>query len=166
MARALHRVAVLVLPSDPERPAADLARLWERLVAQGFVAGSGAAGVPGARALVEGGFARAWLDVGEEVRFASNKLGGFRVACPSAGGNVVASFNTAFSAWRTGGARALDCPACGERHDLMALDYAPEAGFARGWLTIEDVEGLVLAPDAQAVAEQVLGGVRIVLRRG
>lgn len=177
MARAVHRVSLLVLPSDPERPPADLDAAWSALVDAGFVRvspdASAREGHAGARALVDGGFTRAWLDDGPRgakdrapVRFVGNRLGGFRVGCAACGANLAGPFGRALEAWRAGGPRALRCASCGRDDDLSALRFAPEAGFARAWLALEDVRSVDLLAEPRALLADALGGVRIVLRRG
>lgn len=155
------RVAVMLLPADPERPPEDAAAVLDRWRAAGFLAGDR----PGPRPLVPGGFARVRADLGDRVRFVANGMGGFRVYCPDTGANVVPSFDRALEAWRAGGPRALACT-CGALHDLAALDYRPPAGFARGWIAVEDAAAVDIDPAALAEAEACLGEVRIVLRRG
>ncbi len=161
MPPAVHRLSLLLLPADPDAPSDRVVALEARFQREGWLAGDG----PGPRPLVDGGFARARVERFPDVRFASNWQGGFRAACPVDGRNVVPQLGPALEAWRRGGARALACP-CGRTHDLSDLAYAPEAGFARGWLALVDVESATLADDARAVAAEELGGVRIVARRG
>lgn len=137
------------MPADPDAdaPVEALARAW--------------AGVP----LVDAGVAEVRVEVFDRPRFASSGQGGFRVSCPRTGQNVVPAFNPALEAWRAGGPRVLDCP-CGDRHDLASLAYAPQAGFARGWVALVDAGGAELLPDAARIAREILGGLRVVLRRG
>jgi hypothetical protein len=115
--------------------------------------------------VVAGGFTRARVSGFDQVQFASNWQGGFAVACPLSGLGVTGAFSAALEAWRRGAPRALSCP-CGREHDLADLAFAPAAGFARGWLTLVDVQDAALTPDAEASAGALLGGVRVVLRRG
>jgi hypothetical protein len=195
MARAVHRVALLVLPSRPERAVEDVHRAWDMLVAADFLCARAEGAVldatdgrtlagacrPGARLLVAGGFARAWVEDGSPsapatepaclaeprpIRFVSNRLGGFHADCGSCGAALAGPFSRALESWRRGGPRCLRCGACGTESDLAALRFSPDAGFARAWLVFEDVGSVDLAPDALGLLEDVLGGVRIVLRRG
>ena len=151
---ASHRLAVLVLAADPDadgRSIADLAAAWALLAAAG--------------GLVTGGHGSMVLEGDGPVRFLANRQGGFRVTCPDTGTNVVGAFVPALTGWRAGGPRGMRCP-CGGVHDLAALVFAPEAGFARAWITISDVASADLAPRAAQVAKDLLGEVRVVLRRG
>ncbi|MFN7142967.1 MAG: hypothetical protein ACK4YP_04275 [Myxococcota bacterium] len=160
MPPAVHRLSILLLPADPDTPGERAEALRARLERDGWLSGD----TPGPRALVDGGFARARVEVFDTPRFASNNQGGFRVSCPVDGASVVVPFSRALERWRNGGPRALACT-CGETHDLAALVYAPEAGFARGWLALLDVGGAAVDPAALALADEVLGGVRVVARR-
>ncbi|MES2640556.1 MAG: hypothetical protein V4850_13770 [Myxococcota bacterium] len=162
MPPAAHRLSLLLLPADPERPVDFVERLFEALEDGGWIDEDGG---PGPRPLVVGGFARARVERFDRVHFASSGQGGFAVRCPVTEQNVVAAFGRALEAWRAGGPRQLDC-ACGQAHDLVELHYLPEAGFARGWITLVDVQGVELTADAHAEAERLLMGVRIVIRRG
>ncbi len=162
MPPAAHRVSLLLLPADLDAPGSVVVAALAALREAGFV---GPDGVPGARPLVDGGFASARVEVFDEVRFASSGQGGFAVRCPVDGENVVAAFNRALPAWRTGGPRVLAC-SCGREHDLTDLRYLPAAGFACGWIVLVDVGGLDLTPEAHAALTTHLPGVRIVVRRG
>ena len=51
-------------------------------------------------------------------------------------------------------------------HDLVELRYLPEAGFARGWLTLVDVQSVELSPEGSTAVDYVMPGVRILVRRG
>ena len=44
--------------------------------------------------------------------------------------------------------------------------FRSEAGFARAWIALQEVEGLDLAAEARRGAEQILGTVHLVARRG
>lgn len=161
MPPAVHRLSLLILPGAPDAPPEALATLVDHLRAGAWLEGDR----PGPRPLVHGGFAFARMERFERPRFASNGQGGFRVECPITGENAVPIFNAAFARWRAGGPRELAC-GCGARHDLDALAYSPPAGFARGWLALVDVGGVQLDPAAEAEVARVLGGVRVVARRG
>lgn len=157
-----HRLSILVLPRDPDAAPALAHRAllaWREL---GFVTESGG---PGPNALLDGGFRRAGAEARATPCFLSNRVGGFRVACPVDGRVVVPDFNRAMERWRAGGPRRLACP-CGADHDLDALRFAPEAGFARGWLVIEEVDGVEIDPAALSAAREAFGDVRILLIRG
>lgn len=136
--------------------------LWR---ARGWLADDG----PGATAdaLIAGSFVRCWLDLAPEQRLYANQQGGYRVACPVAGGSLIAQFQPALRLWRGGGGgpRALACPHCGGAHDLDLLDYQPPAGVARGAIVLADVSALAPSQDALADLEQAWGGARIVWRR-
>jgi hypothetical protein len=163
MALARHRLGLLLLPVDPELPRERLEQAWEVLAAEGWREGSRPGSLP---ALSSGGFLRAWLDVEDDVRFVANRLGGFRVRCPATGANLVPQFPRALEAWRSGGPRALGCTACVGTHALEALLYAPEAGFARGWIALEEVEDASPSEALLARLAALWGGVRVVARRG
>jgi hypothetical protein len=154
----VSRLDLYVLSFDPDAAppwaTAALAE-WGRL---GFVLPSGA---PGEKALLEGGFRRVSAQHAPRARFFSNRQGGFHVRCPVTGGNIVPPFNPALEAWRAGGPRVFACP-CGLVHPLEDLDYAPAAGFAQGWLHVEDVGGVTLAE----AALRALPAFRLVFRRG
>ncbi|MFZ5478115.1 MAG: hypothetical protein ACOZNI_15210 [Myxococcota bacterium] len=141
-----------VLPPGVDDPVDPLVAAWREFL-------------DGARPLVAGGFARARVERFDGHGFASNQRGGFRVGCPRDGRNLVPAFNRAYPAWREGGPRALACD-CGERHDLADLRYAPDAGFARGWIALAGAGDADVTPEARAVADAAVGRVRIVLRRG
>ncbi len=188
MARATHRLDLLVLPRDPGAPADALAGVVAGWTAGGSVAGTepdasgegvtGGGGPPpvpslaqcvdmrvtllaGARTLVDGGVGQiVWMRE-ESPRFLANRGGGFRVRCPVTGVSLADRLHRAMEGWRNGGARVLTC-ACGETHDLAVLDYVPDAGFARGWIELHDVGAAELVAEARALASDV----RLVLRRG
>ncbi len=170
MALARHQVALLVLPAAPEVSAERVRAAWTRLSADGFVDGH----LPGARSvLVEGTFRRALLDLpaagAEEppVRMVANRLGGFRVACPTCRVNLAAPFTAAVGPWRAArGPRAVTCPSCRAERPLEAVDAMPPVGFARGWIAFEEADALELHAEAHALLVASLGGVHLVLRRG
>lgn len=139
-----------------------MTQLYEQLRATGRIAPDGA---PGPHPLVDGGFARARVETFPRVQFASSGQGGFRVSCPVNGSNQVQAFNRALEAWRDGGPRTVPFP-CGHTHDLVDLHYDPDAGFARGWLALIDVQSVELVADALEDVERWMEGVRIVVRRG
>lgn len=146
---ARHRLDILVLPADPDAPAATMEAAVARLTAAGLWPGGLAVG------------AQARLVVAPRQRFVANRQGGFYVRCPADQAVIGDRFRRALTAWREGGPRTLGC-ACGATHDLAALDFAPAAGFAHAWIEVPDVDGPELSPEAVAA----LGDVRIVLRRG
>jgi hypothetical protein len=158
---AAHRLSLLLLPGEPDAASEIVLRLRDRLRGDGFLAGD----TPGPRALVDGGFDLARAEVFDEVRFASSGQGGFAVRCPVDGTNVVGAFNRALPRWRAGGPRRLACT-CGREHDLTELRYLPDAGFARGWLALIDVQSVELTPEGRAAVTAVMPDVRILVRRG
>ena len=159
---ASHRLDLLLLAPTPEAPGAWAESVLEVWRGAGFLAGE----APGPRELVAGGFARAWAEVYDRERFFANRQGGFRVRCPTGGGNVVPSFNPAMTAWRTrDGSRRLVCPSCGQVHDLAELDYLPPAGFARGVVVVSEAEASAFST-AGLAALGPLGPGRLVWRRG
>lgn len=163
MATASRRLALLLLPGEPEAPVALVEAGLAALRNDGW-------GEAGPRALVEGGCLPPAVEVvaSGAVGFLSSGLGGFRVRCPVDGRAVVAPFNAALTRWRGGGERSLACP-CGRLHDLVALDFAPPAAFARAAIRLGEVASVELAAGAEAVLGRqwgAHGGLRAVLRRG
>ncbi len=153
--RASRRLSLRVLPA-PER--ADVADLEVRLRAVAAAWGAPPIGAANMR-----------VDVGSE-RFVSSGQGGFAVACPTCAANVVGAFVEAVERWRAEAharhARALECPSCGARHDLDTLRFDPPAGFARGWIALDDVEAPDLPPAAARAAEPWIGAPRVIAVRG
>lgn len=152
-----------MVPADPDaRPAWSGA--WETGIARGWWGADGWAG-PQAGQLVGGGFVRVRREEGACPHFVANGQGGFQVRCPRTGAPVVEGFGSALTAWRDGGPRRLDCPACGEVHDLARLDFRPPAAFAWGVLHLADVGAAHLEEEAEAALSAVLGPIRVIARR-
>ncbi len=151
-----HQLGCLLLTEDA-------AALTTRLEHNGYLRPlpeRDAGWVPGDRTLFPDGFAGARIIAFDHEQFVSSGQGGFRVWCPVDARNATARFVPALEAWRRGGARSLAC-GCGGTHDLTALTYRPDCGFAKEWLEFSDVGAAELvAPDA------LLEGVRVIWRRG
>ena len=152
MALARHRLDLLLLPAEPDTGRAAIEAAWDGLRAAGVIP--------------VGGGGRVRLDVHDTVRFWANRTGGFRVACPDQRVPIVAAFVRALEAWRVGGPRVLACPACGDAHPLEALAFAPDAGFARGAVCLEQVEHAEVPRGVHDALVDAWGGVRVVARRG
>ena len=117
---------------------------------------------PGAATALAGGGSTRAHDAARE-HFLGNEQGGFRVTCPLTGDNVSAAAGRAIQRWRDGGERALTC-ACGSRHDLAALDYAPGAVFAERW--IEVLEPAEIEVRQGTILDQLWPGWRAIVVRG
>jgi len=102
------------------------------------------------------------VDRPEGERLYANGQGGFRVRCPETGRNVVPAFQEAVRAWRRGGTRSMDCPACGGRHDLSSLSFAPPAAFGRGAVVLVDAARSTLEPAGRRDLEAALGALVVV----
>ena len=157
--RPRHRLDLLWLPDDPHRALcldafAALKARWEQ---RGWLEG-----VTGAPA---GGFVALRLDDPGRTAFYANQIGGFRVFCPRVGENLVPGFLAAMRSWRQGKERSLSCPHCGETHDLAALRFAPQAGFARGAVVLAGVQQASVRPEVAAELDTVTGPSVQVLRR-
>ena len=134
MPRASHRLD-LALVAPPE--VSDLARLVADMVAAGALPPEGAGR--------DGVFFGWRVEIGATKLYA-NRLGGFRVRCPSCGGNLVPAFSRV---WRDhpDPSTAVDCPTCGARPPLRELAFAPPAAFGSAALVLVDVaEPAVAAP--------------------
>jgi hypothetical protein len=160
-----HRLDLYIVPKDPEsNPREAVAGLLDHWMAQRIVDSAGLA-ESNASALVPGGFRRVRVDDPGRVVLYANQMGGFRVACAEEPGNIVAAFRSALSAWRGGGPRSLDCPACGAIHPLEALAYAPPAAFGRVSVVVADVEDADLTPEATSAVSAHLGEWTLIRRR-
>ncbi len=157
-----RRLNLHFVPGDPDSYPIDAAHaLFKELRAREVVDDSGGPG-SGADWLVAGGFRRVRIDdPGRQVLYA-NQVGGFHVRCPLTCENVAPSFRAALIAWRSEGPRSLECSACGERHALEALSYAPPAAFGRLCIVVADVETAVPQPLATARVAEVLGPFNLV----
>lgn len=164
--RTSPRLELVLVPSDPEAaPIAPARALLEAWISRGVLMPDGGAG-PRAAELLPEGFSRVRLDLPDGVGFYANRQGGFRVACPEGGANLVAAFVHATGAWRAGGPRTLSCPACGHTHPLEALDFRPPAAFGRLAIVIADVGSATLPVAARAEVERALGPFATIGRRG
>lgn len=159
-----HRLDLVIAVAPPDRALAPSA-VCELGVARGWWRADGQAGTHAA-ALVVGGFAALRAETTALPRFVANRLGGFRVTCPDAGGSVAHVLHRAMAAWRAGGPRVLaPCPVCGGEHTLEELAYAPSAAFARTTWTLVDAQSAALSEDARAALAGVAGDLRVIAVR-
>lgn len=156
-----HRLDLSLVTQPPDRPVDEGAlqeagvdvKLWVR------------SGVPGEAAdtLVAGGWASVRLESYPRSRLVVNRLGGFRVSCPTTSAPIVKAFERAMSAYRSGGPRALEaCPACGDDHPLEALSYAPVAAFGRGVIVLVDVPTASVGAEGLAALSERVGPLAVV----
>lgn len=157
--RPRHRLDLLWMPKDPAH--LPCREAFESLQARWQQRGW----LDGATSAPAGGFDALRLDDPGRVAFYANQIGGFRVLCPEVGGNLVPLFVAAMGTWRAGGDRGLACPHCGQVHDLAALRFAPEAGFARGAVVLAGVRRAEVSAEVAAELDAVTGPSRRVLRR-
>lgn len=112
--------------------------------------------------LLAGGGAVRSHDAARE-HFLANEQGGMHVCCPRTGELVALPASRAIQRWRDGGPRELDC-ACGSRHDLAELVYAPPAVFADRW--IEVLEPVEIEVRRGTTLDEAWPGWRSILVRG
>lgn len=136
-----------------------------RLIEAQVVDERGAPG-PSADRWVDGGFARLRVDDPGRTTLYANRQGGFRVQCPVDGSNIADSFARQVTAWRSGGPRALTCPACGAAHALEEVAAQPPLAFADLAVVTADADAPTPTPWAMALATRSLGPVRLVRTRG
>lgn len=145
-----RRLDLLLIPTDPERD-----------LPEGFSLDQ----LEAAPTLVKGGFRTMRLDRRDEVAFWSNHQGGFRAWCSRCKQLVTAAFSRSITAWRSGAPRRMPCPVCDHDQALEDFQLRPEGGFARWALVLSDVGSADVDEAAIAQATEVLGPLRIVLRR-
>jgi len=124
---------------------------------------------PAAERVVVGGFTSLHVDKRQTLSFFSNQQGGFRVRCPTNGGNLVPDFVSALQRWRGSGngeeTRVLQCPLCGTSHRLESLDFSPPARFALGAVVLRDAGGAELTEWARRDLMTLLGELAVVACR-
>jgi hypothetical protein len=160
-----HRIDLLVVPVEPECSLEEAAlvrlrRLWE---VDGLLAGESAGDE--SSDLVAGGFSRLWLDRPGCMVLYANQQGGFRVTCPDNGKNIAPGFGAALGAWRDGGERSMECPACGKVHALDICVLAPPGAFGRSAIVFGDAGGVDLSDRARTDLLHHIGDFRVVIRR-
>ena len=160
MPHASHRLDLLVLPSDLNSTADELAfaALSDRwhLDARGECRDSAE--------LVEGGCRRVWFDRPGRLMLYANQTGGFRTRCPDTSAVVSSEFGRAHRAWKAGGPRTMTC-ICGAVHALEDVVLQPPGAFARWAVVFSSAEGLALTERAMADLVELFGPVRTVIRR-
>lgn len=163
---------LIVVPSDP-RLAVEQGRvvdLFDRWQDAGMLAaGTGPlrrkAGVR-AWALVPGGFGVVWLDRPAGVTLYANQLGGFRVPCPACGAPLARAFGQAVQALRASAVPSpVTCTGCGHPAPLFELPLYPPGAFARGAVVFGDARALQPAVQVLGELSDILGEVRVILRR-
>lgn len=157
-----HRLDLTIVSSQADE---QIARTGlDKLILLGFTTADGR---PGERAeeLVEGGFQKVYLDLPGRRTFYANGVGGFRVCCPKNGSAIVPAFQSAMARFRTEPQTRVECPACGESHDLDTLNYLPEAAFGSWALMIVDAASFGLASNGLAAVHAIWGDVRVIRRR-
>lgn len=171
MPHARDRLDVIVVPAEPlwEVAAPPVQDLFDRWQDAGMLA-PGTGGLrrtagPRAWALMAGGFGTIWLDRPTQVTLYANQQGGFRVSCPACGAPMARPFGQAVQNWRAGGPPLVRCGACAAEHAVTEVPLNPPGAFARGAVVFGDAEGLEPAAHALKELREVLGGVRVVLRR-
>jgi hypothetical protein len=165
LARARHRLDLLLLPTAPERGLDD--RAWRSLVQDWSARGIVRDESPGRRAsdLIIGGFQRLWLDQPGGLHLFANHQGGYRVYCRDCQALVTGAFVSAVGRWRAGGRRELECPSCGHVASLEGLVYRPEAAYATWAVVLSSVTSLELEPELWLEINRALGPLRSIFRR-
>ena len=165
MPRPSQRLDILITPQDVEWQIdwAGVESLLDSWEDAGATDGDGPG--PNADSLIKGGFDRIWLERAGKVRLFGNHQGGYYTSCPVTGDNVAAAFQRALLEWRTGGERALVCPACSETHAFEALLHRPQIAFATGAVVLANVQTAIPEPMLIDALAAPLGGVRVVHRR-
>lgn len=165
MPHASHKLELLWVPNDPERPLdmGSIDALFGVWSARGLIEGD----APGRKAneLIKDGFVRIWIDSPGRMWLYANQQGGFRVECPQCHEQIAGEFNRAFRDWKLGSARSLECPHCGSQPDLNDCHHRPDAAFAHWAVVLSGVQSLELGQGIQEEVEAALGGVKTVIRR-
>jgi hypothetical protein len=165
MPRPTHRIDLIAVPAVPDSHPIEGARaLMAELLAEGVVTPDGRPG-PRASRWMSGQFARIRLDEPGAVTLYANRLGGFRVACPTTRASIVPAFGRAMHALRAGGERVLRCPSCGSEHALEELAFAPPAAFASLAVITADAGAAVPDDEVRARVEDHLGPTRWIAAR-
>lgn len=171
MPHARDRMDVVVVPAAPEleldRDAVvDLFDRWQdrALLASGGSELHRSAG-PRAEELLPGGFGSLRLDRPAGITLYANQLGGFRVQCPACQAPLALAFGQAVQSWRAGGDPTVRCAHCGQARPAAQVPLRPPGAFARGAVIFGDVQGLQPAGPTLEALRQVLGEVKVVLRR-
>lgn len=152
-----HRLDLILVAHGAGGPARATAA-WQALREGGVVRPDGSAG-DRAGSVVDGGFARARLDVRDEDRLWSNQAGGFRATCPACGANVVPDLAPAIRE-----RRPVRC-GCGVASAIDAVHYAPPAAWGRAAIVLSDVGASELSAEGTAWADRRLAPWSRVWRR-
>lgn len=163
MARASHRLDLVVVAGDPADRPLSVESTLGALRDVGVIVGAGEPG-PRAEALVAGGFVRVRVDDPGRTVLYANGQGGFVVRCPR-GTVVTHAWTSAYAAWKTGGPMEVRCPACGEVHPFGGLDYAPPATYGRFAVVIADAADGELAPAGASLFRGLFGTFSVIGRR-
>ncbi|MFT4624105.1 MAG: hypothetical protein ACI8PZ_002764 [Myxococcota bacterium] len=162
MPRPGRRLDLIVVPQPPTRQP-DPHPVLDSWRERGWVRPDGTPGAPDR--LITGDFARVQVDRPGRMTLYANRQGGFRVACPSCGANLVPPFMAAITSWRAGGPRECACSACTRSHPLETLDFKPAAAFGMCAVVFFDVGSAALLPAAVAELTEAIGPGCTVLRR-
>lgn len=157
-----HRLDLAIVPNKADASAARPG--LAHLVHAGFTTADGRSGERAAE-LVDGGFVTVRLDFPGRRTLYANSVGGFRVCCPRSGDSIVPAFHAAMARFRVEPDTALECPACGEAHDLNALDFQPPAAFGSWACLLVDAGSFALTPQGLAAVRAIWGDVRVIPRR-
>ena len=164
MPRPTRRLNLYLVPVDPERSldvaqvSSGIARLVDeelgRPTRHPEVLG------PGSRAfeVVTGGFAILRFDRPRAPVIYGNRLGGYRVTCPTCSVSLVREQAEVLGRWRRNAGRALSCPSCSTGLKLEELSSMPPAAPGRCALVLSDVGGLAIGDSAVEALEGLLGG--------
>jgi hypothetical protein len=147
-----HLDLSLVLPA----PIADPAALDAALRAAGLAAD------PAPGRAVPGGYRAVRLDRPAAPTLYANRQGGFRVACPACGANLVPAFSAAMARWREGGPFAVGCAACGQAGPLDAVVFRPPAAFGAAAVVLVDAGAPALTGWGEHAFRELLGPFTVV----
>ena len=162
-----HQLDIIICPAHCEQVLSGQGgrRLLQKWQSHGWIDADGKCVLSHKNAMIQGGFARLFLDQPEGMRFYGNHQGGYYVQCPTNSSNIVPSFVTAMKQWRQNQHRSLHCPSCEQSHDLNDLYFRPPAAFAMGALVIQNVDSTEICPTVLNDLQLWLGDFKLVLKR-